>query len=367
MKGTMDIQLDPHGQMLLDQFRERLPLLERLADLAHNKLSLALQEKGVYVTALEYRVKKEKSLAGKLELKGGKYRSIDDITDLVGMRVITFYTDDVDKVAAIVKNLFDVDWKESVDKRKQHELTSFGYNSLHYICRMPKDKVDDPRLATIPFEMQMRTALQHVWSTIEHDTGYKSNVPILPEHRRQFSRLAGMLELIDDEFSRLRKMLADHQRKVQSLVQSGKLDEVPLSADTFRSYIELKPFDRLNQRIAAVNQAEIVQTSLMHFLPLMEHFGMTTLGDVQRFIEENSNDAYQFVLSQLALTDLDILSETVGMQYLCYVHALKRGAGIAEMRYVCDIVNGRQDGNEGIAAQLLKQSETMPFMNNRDK
>jgi ppGpp synthetase/RelA/SpoT-type nucleotidyltranferase len=359
----MDIQLNLHGQMLLEQFRERLPLLERLAELAHEKLRLALQKKGVYVTALEYRVKTEQSLTGKLELKGGKYRSIDDITDLVGMRIITFYTDDVDKVAAIVKNIFKVDWKESVDKRKQHELNSFGYNSLHYICRLPQDQVDDPRLAAIPFEMQMRTALQHVWSTIEHDTGYKSAVPILPEHRRQFSRLAGMLELIDDEFSRLRKVLAEHQRKVQGLVQSGKLDEVPLSSDSFRSFLELKPFDHLNQRIAAVNQAEIVPSSMMHFLPLMEHFGMTTLGDVQRFIDENSNDAYHFVLSQFALTDLDILSETVGIQNLCYVYALKRGAGVAEMNYVCNIVNGRQDGNEAIAAQLLKQSETMPFMN----
>lgn len=358
----MDIQLDQHCQMLLAQFRERLPLLERLADLAHEKLCLALQEKGIYVTAMEYRVKKEKSLIGKLELKGGKYRDIGDITDLVGMRVITFYTDDVDKVAAIVKNIFDIDWKESVDKRRQHSLNSFGYNSLHYICRLPQDQVDDPRLATIPFEMQMRTALQHVWSTIEHDTGYKSNVPILPEHRRQFSRLAGMLELIDDEFSRLRKVLAEHQRQVQGLVQSGKLDEVPLSADSFRSYLELKPFDRLNQRIAAVNQAEIVPSSLMHFLPLMQHFGMTTLGDVQRFIDDNSNDAYQFALSQIAITDLDILSETVGVQYLCYVHALKNGAGSAEMCYVCDIVNGRQESNKEIALLLLKQGATMPFM-----
>ena len=358
----MDIQLDQHGQMLLEQFRERLPLLERLAEITHEKLCQALQEKGIYVTALEYRVKTEKSLTGKLELKGGKYRSIDDITDLVGMRVITFYTDDVDKVAAIVENIFEVDWNESVDKRKQHSLTSFGYNSLHYICRLPKDQVDDPQLASIPFEMQMRTALQHVWSTIEHDTGYKTNVPILPEHRRQFSRLAGMLELIDDEFSRLRKVLAEHQRKVQGLVQSGKLDEVPLSADSFRSYLEMKPFDRLNQRIAAVNQAEIVPASMMHFLPLMQHFGMTTLGEVQRFVDENSNDAYQFALSQFALTDLDILSETVGLQHLCYVYALKSGAGVSEMCYVCDIVNGRQDGNEAIAAQLLKQGAKMPFM-----
>lgn len=44
---------------------------------------------------------------------------------------MTFFTDDVDKVAAVVKELFRVDWKNSVDKRKRLDLTSFGYNSLH--------------------------------------------------------------------------------------------------------------------------------------------------------------------------------------------------------------------------------------------
>ena len=110
-------------------------------------------------------------------------------------------------MAAIAKRVFDIDWKESVDKRKLHQLDSFGYNSLHYICRL---KTGGPR-----FELQMRTALQHVWSTIEHDTGYKGVVKIPPEYKRQFSRLAGMMELIDDEFSRLRTVLTDYRRQTR--------------------------------------------------------------------------------------------------------------------------------------------------------
>ena len=129
----MDYQLDMHVEMLLGQYLKRLPVYERMAQLAYEALRRALDAQHVNVTTIEHRVKTEASLAGKLELKGGKYHTLNDVTDIVGMRVVTFYSADVDKVAAIVNELFDVDWSKSVDKRKLHRLDSFGYNSLHYI------------------------------------------------------------------------------------------------------------------------------------------------------------------------------------------------------------------------------------------
>ena len=347
------VKLDPHGEELMRQFHELRPTLDQLANDAFELLSNALRDQGVYVTAMEHRVKTEKSLAGKLELKGAKYKSIEDVTDLVGIRIITFYTDEVDKVAAIAKHIFDIDWEESVDKRK-HQLTSFGYNSLHYICRL---KTGGPR-----FELQMRTALQHVWSTIEHDIGYKTDVKILPEYRRQFSRLAGMLELIDDEFSRLRTALTDYRRQIQSLVKSGKLDDVPLSADTFRSFLETEPFARLNRRIAVVNQAEIYPVSMMPFLPVLESFGLETLGDVQRFLDDNAEDAYQLALSQLAVTDLDILASSAALQYLCLVYVLKNDGGHRGLKEVYDIINGVSDANSMLADMMMEQAKTLSFM-----
>ena len=348
------ISLDPHGEMLMQQYRKLRPTLQQLADEASNQLRHALKEQGIYITAMEHRVKTEKSLTGKLELKGAKYKSIDDITDLVGLRVITFYTDEVDKVAAIAKRVFDIDWQESVDKRKLHKLDSFGYNSLHYICRL---KTGGPR-----FELQMRTALQHVWSTIWHDTGYKGDVKVPDVYLRQFNRLAGMAELMDDEFSRLRTLLTDYRRQTLALVTSGKLDDVSLSRDTFRSYLELHPFDRLNKRIAAVNQAEIWPVSVMSYLPVLESFGMETLGQVQRFIDENSEDAYQLALSQLAITDLDILSSNTALQYLCLVYVLKHDGGRDGLKSLYDLINGESDANSIVADMMMEQAKTLPFM-----
>ena len=359
------IQLDAHSEMLMEQYRKQLPSLQLLAKQAYTLLSKKLHEQGIELNAMEYRVKAEESLAGKLERKGNKYQTVTDVTDLVGLRIITFYTDDVDKVAAIVKHLFDVDWANSVDKRKLHELTSFGYNSLHYICQMKAKTATidgQPVVTGIPFEIQMRTALQHVWSAIEHDIGYKGKVKLPPEYRRQFSRLAGMLELADDEFSRLRTTMTEYRRQIQSLVKSGQLDEVALSTDSFRSFLELRPFDRLNQHIAAANQAEIFPMPLMNYLKAMELFGFQTLGDIQRLIDENKDDAYQLALSQLAVTDLDILAENVGIQNLCLVHILKTGGGQAGLKAFYDLMNGKKHDNTPLVDSTLEQAKSLPFM-----
>lgn len=348
--------LSPHTVDLLNAYNAHLPQLEQLAEQVSSMLLKALREQNIQLNTFERRVKTEDSLTGKLEKKGYKYKTIYDITDLVGIRAVTYYTDDVDKVAAIAKQIFDIDWKNSVDKRK-HQLDSFGYLSLHYICYLKEGSLRD-----IPFEIQMRTALQHVWSAIEHDIGYKGAVKLPPEFVRQFSRLAGMLEMADDEFSRLRTAMSEYRRQVHSLVKSGQFSEVSLSTESFRQFLELRPFDRLNQRIAAVNQAEIFPTPMMNFLPILETFRFKDLGDVQQFIDENSEDAYQLALSQLAVTDLDILSESIGLQNLCLVYALKQGGGLYGIKAVYDAVNGEQAANITLAEAVLHLAQQLPFM-----
>ena len=341
------MRLSPHCEALLQEFNTLRPQLIQLENKVFELLQSTLSQQGIELNSIEHRIKTEQSLAGKLERKGEKYHTLTDITDLIGLRIVTFYTDDVDKAAAIVNQLFEIDWSNSVDKRKLHQISSFGYNSLHYICSL--------REGSFPFEIQIRTALQHTWSAIEHDIGYKGAVKLPPQYRRQFSRLAGMLELADDEFSRLRTTMTEYRRQVQSLVKSGNLDEVTLSTDSFSSYLELRPFDRLNQRIAAVNQAELFPASLMPFLPILEHFGMESLGEVQAMADELSDTAYQLAVSQLAITDLDILSETVGLQNLCVVYALKHGGGRDDVKFIYDTLYGANESNDLLADTIIRQ------------
>ncbi len=346
--------LDLHCQLILDEYRDSLPLLEQMKEEVLAKLREALDRNGLYVTAIEARIKTEESLAGKLALKGAKYATLEDITDVLGARIITFYTDDVDRVAAMAEQMFDIDWDNSVDKRRLHQLDSFGYNSLHYICRLPG--------YPLRFELQLRTTLQHAWASINHDTGYKSGIEIPREYMRRMNRLAGMLEMADDEFSRIRTEINDYRRRVQQLVSSGRLDEVLLDGDTFRSYLQAKPFDALNKRIAAINQAEIMDAPLIRYLRVLKELQCNTLGDVSRLIKRYEEDAYRLARHQLGNTDLDIISSAVGLQNICIVCVLSTGGGKIGLERLFDILNGHNSHNAELAELTYTQALNLPFM-----
>lgn len=359
--------LDLHCTMILEEYRENLPVFAKIQELVLETLKKSLADNGIFVTAVEGRIKAEASLAGKLELKGQKYMSLSDITDIVGTRVITFYTDDVDKIAALAENLFEIDWNNSVDKRKMHQLDSFGYLSLHYICRIPESLYHDPAVPEINmfrFELQLRTTLQHMWANIYHDIGYKTGVEVPVEHLRNLNRLAGMLELADDEFSRIRTSINDYRRQVRELVASGNFSEVSLNGDTFKNYLNLKPFDKLNRRIAAINQAEVHDTSLMSYLAVFKFLNFKTLADIDNLIRENGEDAFQLAVSQLGGTDIDIITSTVAVQNLCIAYILKKGAGKTGLVKMFEVLNGKSDYNESRAARVYDRAVRLPFMNN---
>ena len=347
--------MDLHSEMILEEYREALPVFEKMQAEVTRTLREALERNGMEVTAVESRIKTEESLKGKLALKGSKYATLSDITDILGARIITFYTDDVDRIAAMSEQLFEIDWTNSVDKRRLHQLDSFGYNSLHYICRLPGYEYR--------FELQLRTTLQHAWAAINHDTGYKSGVEIPREYMRRMNRLAGMLEMVDDEFSRIRMEISDYRRRVQQLVQNGKLDDVLLDGDTFNSYLQAKPFERLNKRIAAINQAEIQEVPLIRYLRVLKALGCNTLGDVRQLRNKYEEDAYALARHQLGNTDLDIISSAVGLQNICIVCILSQGGGKIGLLRFFSALNGHNPQNEALAELTYNQAvAALPFM-----
>ena len=359
--------MDLHSEMILSEYEAQLPVYQRLESIVQKTLEDALTTNGLLVTAVSTRIKTYDSLAGKLAIKGAKYASLSDITDIIGARIITFYTDDVDRIAAVAERLFEIDWHNSVDKRKLHQIDSFGYNSLHYICSLPKRLVNDPdcpALNTIRFELQLRTTLQHAWASINHDIGYKTGVEIPREYLRRINRLAGLLEMADDEFSRIRSEITDYRRRVQALVKKGKLDDVQLDGDTFSSFLQARPFDRLNKRIASINQAEIQEVPLNNYLKVFKTLGCNTLGDVHRLIQRYEEDAYRLARHQLGTTDIDIVSSAVGVLNICIVCVLSSGGGKIGLKRLFDHINGSNSENEAIAELTFELAKNLDYGSN---
>ena len=72
----MERHLDAHCEAILQEYRDNLELITSEGEKIFQTISETLQKAGIVVAALEHRVKTEDSLAGKLVLKGGKYKSL---------------------------------------------------------------------------------------------------------------------------------------------------------------------------------------------------------------------------------------------------------------------------------------------------
>ncbi|MEW6420403.1 MAG: GTP pyrophosphokinase family protein [Deinococcota bacterium] len=152
-------------------------------------------------------VKRPRSLADKLRRKPGRYPTLEDVTDLVGVRVITSFERDVNVVARMIEEHFVVDWDNSSDNSKMHDPDRFGSLGVHDVVRAEPDLV--PERAGTRYEVQIRFILQHAWTEIEHDLGSRNRETVPREVRRRFSRLAGLLEMADEEFMALHRMTRD--------------------------------------------------------------------------------------------------------------------------------------------------------------
>lgn len=211
-----------HKHEILQSYRELLPELQKAAAALHADLVRLLDEKGIEVHNVSYRIKSEASVRGKIARPDRIYGSVHELTDLIGLRVVTYFEDTIEAVAQLVEEHFPINREHSVDKRQQLDPSTFGYRSLHYVC-FPSEKSRD-----VSFEIQIRTILQHAWAEIEHDLGYKFPEAVPMPIKRRFSRLAGLLEIADAEFVELRKTMETYESEVKTRIRDGQGLDLPL-------------------------------------------------------------------------------------------------------------------------------------------
>ena len=144
-----------------------------------------------------------------LEKTSQEYSIKNHITDIIGIRVVCLYENDIELVLKELEKEFTV--LSVTNKSAEIEGTdaTFGYKGMHADLRLkgPRAKFCEyRRFKDFSFEVQIRTLVQDAWSVIDHKIKYKKSIPQVL--KRRINTLAALFELADREFLEIRNETA---------------------------------------------------------------------------------------------------------------------------------------------------------------
>ncbi len=209
------------------QFAERRPGLLAATDRYLALVTNLLDDAGINYLSVTARTKSVASFAEKADRSVDGRRlytdPLSELTDQIGLRIITFLRDDVTTVVDVLAEEMQL-----LDDRDMGQETAregrWGYASRHLLLAVEGE--------TQPASIQVRTVLQHAWAEFEHDIRYKGSIPEedAPDLDRRFTLAAGLLELADREFSSIRERLKSSPPAQQSEQSSDPRISTPVLA-----------------------------------------------------------------------------------------------------------------------------------------
>lgn len=161
-------------EKILKEYDAKISLYKEFTN-ATNFLLESILKKGSYKYHIYSRLKQVESLKEKIERKSSKgkiYKSLKDITDIAGIRVI-FYTEN-DRRKFISK--MQKEFKDSLKIKETYKVS--GYRAVHTVLSLDKERLKLSEYGTfdgLECEVQLCLMLEHAWAEIEHDILYKEN------------------------------------------------------------------------------------------------------------------------------------------------------------------------------------------------
>jgi putative GTP pyrophosphokinase len=222
------------------QYERLCPRYEALRDEGVFMLHSEIDNRGIKIHTIESRVKDYQSAIRKIN--SSALHGFGELVDVVGLRVICLFRSDLERVGEIIENLFNVEQK---DDKISESTDSFGYMSVHYVCRFPHS-YNGPRYDKIAgevFEVQVRTLCMHAWAAVSHYLDYKAEGDIPDELKKGLNALSGLFYVADDQYEKL----YNERLKSKRYAKNSTLDELldsELNLDTFSAYIHKKFPDR---------------------------------------------------------------------------------------------------------------------------
>lgn len=154
---------------------------------------------------VQTRIKTLKSIYGKLERRGHEptfENARNYLTDIAGIRVICYYTDDVYTVAEALHGMGDLEFPKETDYIKNPKPN--GYRSYHMIAVVP---IRNTHTEYYPVEIQLRTLAMDTWAGMEHQIRYKAQPDEPDTVTEELRRYADMLVDIESGMSALYRRL----------------------------------------------------------------------------------------------------------------------------------------------------------------
>jgi putative GTP pyrophosphokinase len=142
------------------------------------------------------------------------------LTDIIGIRIICAFLEDLSEVERQIQRIFDV--REIEHKGASQNFREFGYESIHVLVAIPSSCTSGVEVSLPPglvCEIQIRTILQDAWAEVEHELVYKTEFsPFDMPLRRKLASMNASLSLADIIFQEIR----DYQKKLQGEVEDRR-------------------------------------------------------------------------------------------------------------------------------------------------
>ena len=342
---------------ILKEYRTNKKTYEMCASKIKALLEELLRGEKIKVHEVNCRIKEEGSLIKKFETKNGKYAKLEDMTDIIGIRIITYYSDDIDKVAQIVEENLNIDQENSIDKRKVLDIDKFGYLSLHYVAKLNDERLNLPEYRIyedIKFEIQIRSILQHAWAEIEHDLGYKNNIETPRDIRRNFYRIAGLLEMADKEFIDTREQIIHYEENINKRIKDKEeitfIDKISLEA-----YVnnDLK-YGELISKISKEINVEFYKKEPIGALDLRMLFYMNyeTINQIKESIRKNYKKICA-IAKEILRGSSEHIPRTAILLYMCYAELAEKNS-IEEFKNFFISNNFENDGRDDFELKIMR-------------
>lgn len=304
---------------MLREYDAKAPVYRALARKIRASLAAICKKEKIHIHAIDCRVKDRDSLSLKLNRPDSFYGTLEEVTDIAGVRVITYYASDVDRVANIIQREYSIDTENSIDKGALLDPDRFGYLSLHYVVRLSERKSrssSKQRFSGLRAEIQIRSILQHAWAEIEHDLGYKSRHAVPRKARRTFSRLSGLLELADQEFDDLLQSLQAYAREIAAARDAAiAIDRISLAHFIRSSGL----VGQLDERIRSRVDLELVfeEWFVESLVDKLDFVGITEISSLESEMKRLSNRTETMATNHIKGRSYTRIHQGVSIYYFC--------------------------------------------------